>query len=398
MKGEFQNLTPETQAALLDAAPDILKDVKVVEVEKPTPKPKKNIVIRKLKNAQTLLAEDHPDPIVYVGVDSELPLLTEGTCILSAKPKLGKSWLALAMCLAIAKGEDFLGYKTRRCSTLYLDLETAESLQQKRILKCLKGSAVPENFYIESDTNRIEAGFTEQIEAYLQEDPNIGVVVVDVFAIIRTDSKSNRENEYEHAYRDIKPLNELARKYHIAIILVTHDRKAVDPDDAFSNILGSTGIQGAAGQMIVMYRRKKNDPIHISVKGKAIDGVPELDVRFEDAEWTVVDVAPDADAERQRLLEQYRSSEIRQAVLNVVEGDGHWRGRAKDLIVASATMDFGLTWPAKEIGSFLSRNIGLFMAEDNIHIEIIKNGTASSIYRIWKSPFMTIHEGNDEYS
>lgn len=384
MKGELSNLTDETRDALVQVAPDILHDITIVD-SKPPASRKKKFEIRKLKTAQQLMLEDHPDPKVFVGVDSKLPFLTEGTCILSAKPKLGKSWLALSMCLAISRGEDFLGYKTQKCSTLYLDLETAESLQQKRILRVLKGKPVPPNFYIESTTNRIEAGFVEQIEAYLQEDPDIGVVVVDVFAIIRTDSKSNRENEYEHAYRDINPLNDLARKYHIAIILVTHDRKAVDPDDAFSNILGSTGIQGAAGQMIVMFRRKKDGPIHISVKGKAIDGVPEIDVEFDDAEWSVVQVASDADAERQRMLEQYRSSEIRQAVLNVVEGDGHWKGHAKDLIVASATKDFGLTWSPKEIGSFLSRNIGLFMAEDNIHVEPILNGTGSRFYRIYKN-------------
>lgn len=390
MKGESFNLTDDTREALLEAAPTILHDIKIVDTAKPPEPKKKQIEIRKLKKAQQLLLEDHPDPKVFVGVDSEIPFLTEGTCILSAKPKLGKSWLALALCLAISNGEDFLGYKTQKCSTLYLDLETAESLQQRRILRILKGKPVPANFYIESTTNRLEAGFAEQIEAYLQEDPDIGVIVVDVFAIIRTDSKNSRENEYEHAYRDIKPLNDLARKYHIAIILVTHDRKAVDPDDAFSNILGSTGIQGAAGQMIVMYRRKKDDPIHISVKGKAIDGVPELNVKFEDAEWTVVDVANNAEAEHKLMIERYCSSEIRQAVLNVVEGDGFWRGRASDLIVASATKNFGLTWPAKDIGGFLSRNIGLFMAIDKIRVEPILNGSGGRIYRISKITVDTV--------
>ena len=386
MSAESLGLKDDTWRMFASDVSERMPGVQIIEVkEPPTSKSKKSITIQKLKNAPTLLAEDHPDPKVFVGVDSKLPLLAEGTCILSAKPKLGKSWLALAMCLAICQGEDFLGYKTRKCSTLYLDLETAESLQQKRILQILKGRPAPENFYIANSTNKIDAGFVEQIEAYLQEDPSIGVVVVDVFAIIRTDSKSSRESEYEHAYRDISPLNDLARKYHISIILVTHDRKAVDPDDAFSNILGSTGLQGATGQMIVMYRRKKGDPIHISVKGKAIDGNPELNVKFEEAEWTVVDVASDAESERRRALEQYRRSEIREAVLRVLSGDGKWRGRASDLITAAAECDFGLTWPAKEIGGFLSRNVGLFLSEDNVHVEIISNGSGGRTYRIWLS-------------
>ena len=136
---------------------------------------------RKLKTAEALMAKDIPDPKIFVGVGSELPLLVEGTCILSAKPKLGKSWFALAMCLAVARGEDFLGYKTEKSSTLYLDLETSESIQKKRLLKALQGQDVPKNFYLETETEAIGDGFIEQIEAYMKEDPSIGVVVIDVF-------------------------------------------------------------------------------------------------------------------------------------------------------------------------------------------------------------------------
>ena len=233
---------------------------KPAEEKQAEKKPKK---LRKLKTAEELMQKDIPEPEVYVGVGDELPILVEGTCILSAKPKLGKSWLALSLCLAVANGENFLGYKTRKCSSLYLDLETSEALQQKRLKKALNGRAVPKNFYLETETDSLNDGFIEQIESYMQQDPDIGVVVIDVFQIIRTPSKSMKETEYEHAYRDITPLNELALKYHIAIILVCHDRKAVDPDDPFSNILGSTGLQGAATQMMVMFRKRKDDPIHI---------------------------------------------------------------------------------------------------------------------------------------
>ena len=351
------------------------------------PKQKKTTKIRKLKSASKLLSENHPEPVVFIGCESEVPLLTEGTCILSAKPKLGKSWFALAMCLALANGDDFLGYKTRKCSTLYLDLETSAALQQKRIRKALKGAKPPSNFYIEGETNKLDDGFVEQIEAYLNEDPNIGLVVVDVFQVIRTGNKSRQETEYEHAYRDISPLNELANRKHIAIILVCHDRKAVDPDDPFANILGSTGLQGAAAQMIVMHRKSKDKPIHVSVKSKTVDGLPELNLKFENAEWEVVDNADDPDAERARLMEQYQNSEIRQAILRVTEDDGHWDGRAGDLIAASADYDFGLTASPKEIGSFLSNNIGRFLAGDGIHVERYKPGgsaTTSYRYKVWK--------------
>lgn len=352
------------------------------EAQAEGPKPKKAPKIRKLKTAVDLLTKKLPDPKVYVGNGADLPFLVEGTCILSAKPKLGKSWLALCMCLAIAQGKDFLGYKTQKCSTLYLDLETSETLQQRRILKVLKGAPVPPNFYIESETNRLDDGFVEQIEAYLKEDPKIGVVVIDVFPIIRTESKNKQETEYAHAYRDITPLNTLALKHHISIILVCHDRKAVDPDDPFANILGSTGLQGAVSQMISMYRKTKKDPIHISVKGKTIDGMPELSVSFEDAVWSVVDEDPES--EQQRLQDEYQQSTIREAVLEIVNGEPGWKGRAGALREEAVMWGIPIMESPKEIGGFLHRHISRFLQEDNVVIKMIKNGTGPKIYEFSK--------------
>lgn len=361
------------------------------EPESKKPKPEKKEP-RKLKGADNLLAKDIPEPRVYIGVGNEVPLLVEGTCILSAKPKLGKSWLSLAICISVANGEDFLGYKTRQCSTLYLDLETSESLQQKRLRKMLKGNDPPKNFYLDTETPTLEGGFVEQIEAYLEEDPSIGIVVVDVFQIIRSPSKNMKETEYEHAYRDITPLNELAQKHHISIILVCHDRKSVDPDDPFSNILGSTGLQGAATQMMVMYRRRRNDPVHISVKGKTIDGLPELDVKLENAEWSVVEGGSSAEQEKRERLEEYLNSDIRRAVLKLVEVAGSWKGRCSALIDASIEHDLPITDTPKTVGGFLNRHRGLFLLNDRIKITVIDNGSGGKIYRIEQSTVDTVDE------
>ena len=361
-------------------------------IKEDQPKPKKKRTFRKLKTAEGLMKKDLPEPRVFIGVDNELPILVEGTCILSAKPKLGKSWLALGMCIAIANGDDFMGYKTRRCSTLYLDLETSEQLQQKRLRKMLKGEKPPSNFYLETETDTIENGFVDQIENYLQQDPDIGVVVIDVFQIIRSTAKSAKETEYEHAYRDITPLNELAQKHHISIILVCHDRKAVDPDDPFSNILGSTGLQGAATQMIVMFRRKKDEPIHISVKGKTIDGLPELNAKIENAEWSIVEGVDYAEQERHRLLSEFETSNIRKAVLAIVEHNTMWKGRCSTLINDAIGYEVAITESPREVGGFLHRHQGRFLETEGIQIQIIDNGTAPKIYKIQKPPLMTIDE------
>ena len=359
-------------------------------IKQDQPKPKKKKAKRKLKRADALMEKDLPEPRVFVGVDDELPLLVEGTCILSAKPKVGKSWLALAMCIALANGDDFLGYKTRQCSTLYLDLETSEQLQQKRLRKMLKGAKPPSKFYLETETDSIENGFVEQIEDYLRQDPDIGLVVIDVFQIIRSASKTNKETEYEHAYRDITPLNELAQKHHLSIILVMHDRKTVDPDDPFSNILGSTGLQGAVTQMIVMYRRRKDEPIHIAVKGKTIDGLPELNVSLDNAEWSVVEGVDSEERAQRRLQEEYENSDIRKAVQVITENNVMWKGRCGALVNDAIGYEVAITEDNKYVGGFLHRHQGRFLKQDQIVVEILPNGTGPKIYKIHKSTIDTI--------
>lgn len=358
----------------------------------PKPQPKKKREHRKLKTAEALMAKDIPEPKVFVGVGDELPFLVEGTCILSAKPKLGKSWLALEMLLAVANGEDFLGYRTRKCSVLYLDLETSESIQKKRLKKALKGRPVPKNFYLETETDSLNDGFVNQIESYLKEDPDIGIVVVDVFEIIRSPAKSMKETEYTHAYRDITPLNELAQKHHISIMLVCHDRKAVDPDDPFSNILGSTGLQGAASQMIVMFRRRKDDPIHISVKGKTIDGLPELNVKLEDAVWSIVDASSSAEREQAESMEEYLNSDIREAVLAIADHYASWKGRCSSLIGEAVQLGVGISEEAKKVGGFIHKHQGKFLKEDSVKVTIIDNGTGPKIYKVEKFTIDTIDE------
>ena len=353
-------------------------------------KKKRTRKFRELKTAEALLSKDIPEPVVYVGVGDDLPLLVEGTCILSAKPKLGKSWLALALCIAAARGDDFLEYKTKQCSTLYLDLETSESLQQKRIRKMLKGDDPPKNFYLDTETDSLEDGFVDQIEYYLKKDPNIGIVVIDVFQIIRPPAKSQKETEYERAYKDITPLNELAQKHHISIILVCHDRKAVDPDDPFSNILGSTGLQGAATQMMVMFKSKKDDPIHISVKGKTIDGLPEMNVKLENAEWQIVEGGSSEEQEKAQMMAQYQASDIRSAVIKLVHVHGSWKGRCSELVQAALIEGVPVIESPKHIGGFLHRHQGLFAAEDGVQVLIQSNGTGPKIYTFRNLPLVTI--------
>lgn len=91
-------------------------------------------------------------------------LLAQGLYILAGAPKVGKSWLALDMCLSIAKGESVLGQKTLQGTALYLCLEDSYVRIQNRLYEI---TDVPtENLYFSVMSESIGNGLEEQIESF----------------------------------------------------------------------------------------------------------------------------------------------------------------------------------------------------------------------------------------
>lgn len=349
------------------------------------PEPKKPETFQGLRKATDLMEEDIPQPIVFVGVGDEIPFLVEGVCILSAKPKLGKSWLALQLCDAISKGDPILGYKTKKCSTLYLDLETHKSIKQKRLFTLQKATGkISNNFYIQDTACKLGSGFEEEMENFFNEDPDIGLIVVDVFQAILPPKKQN-VSDYDFFYEQITKIKEIADAKHCSIILVCHDRKTVDSDDPFSNILGSTALQGASDQMIVMYKRKFNDPItQLAVKGRTMDGIIEIAAQLDKGRWTKADNKAEV-----RKMDEYKRSPILAGVKALVAKRGRWEGRCGAFVRECQDLKIDLELPRdKGEQANLKMLGGLFheeafqdvLLDEGIRTKISSNGSGGKTY------------------
>jgi len=362
------------------------KDSKPKEEQKQKTEKKKNY--KNLADMRAIdLVHKELEPLkVYVGLESDLPLLVEGTCIVSAKAKTGKSWFIQDMLIAIANGEDFLGFKTRQSSVLHMNFESGDELEQARFKKSIEsaGRTIPECYYRSNQLpDKIGDGFEAMIADYMAQDPNLGVVVIDVFQMVRSSRSSLKETEYEYAYRDIAPLNELCKKYHISIILVTHDRKGTNPEDPFENILGSTGLQAAVSQMIVLYRLKKDAPLHISVKGKTIDGVHDFDVNFQNAKFELTTSnEQSADDEKEAKIEEYKNSPIREAILAILRQNGSYKGRAGGIINEAIKEGIALEDTPLNIAKFLRSFRAQALKVDNIEITDGSTHAGSLVYKI----------------
>jgi hypothetical protein len=104
---------------------------------------------------QELLARQLP-PIRWAIPD----ILPEGLTLLAGKPKLGKSWLALSVALAVAAGGVALGtYPVKQGEVLYLALEDNERRLQSRAKQLLASmSSVPNSIAFELRWPRLDQG------------------------------------------------------------------------------------------------------------------------------------------------------------------------------------------------------------------------------------------------
>lgn len=105
--------------------------------------------------------------------------ITQGLHILSGSPKIGKSWLALMLCLKVAKGENLWNYETKQGDVLYLCLEDSIARIQSRLFDITEDA--PPSIHFATMAESIGYGIEEQIENFCSNHPNTRLIVIDTF-------------------------------------------------------------------------------------------------------------------------------------------------------------------------------------------------------------------------
>ena len=134
----------------------------------------------------------------------------------------GKSYMALGLCVAICQGAKFLGFDCTKHDCLYFDLESTKRRPKNRLDQIVgTGTKKPDNLHIitgDQSPGRIGEGFEEQVEYQLQKYPNIKLIVIDVFQLIRQPAKRNQTG-YDRDYEDFRALKQIVDKHDIGVYL-----------------------------------------------------------------------------------------------------------------------------------------------------------------------------------
>ena len=213
-------------------------------------------------------------------------LIPEGLHILAGAPKIGKSWLALWLCLCVAQGQALWNFATTQGEALYLSLEDSFQRIQTRLFDLTDDAPQTLHFAILADT--LKHGLEQQIEQFLTEHPATRLVVIDTLQRVR--SAGGDSNLYANDYQDVGLLKQLADKHHIAILLIHHLRKLHD-DDPMNMISGSTGLSGAADSAFVLQKNARSaNAASLHCTGRDIpDRTLKLEFGEEDHVWKLLE-------------------------------------------------------------------------------------------------------------
>ncbi len=211
-------------------------------------------------------------------------IIYPGIHILSGDPKIGKSWMMLDMCLAVAKGENFLGRKTEQGQVVYMALEDTFVSLQSRMYELTDEPS--ENLFFTLLANSIGNGLEEDLRECKKMFLDLKMVVIDTLQKIR----NNIDSKYGADYQELSILKSIADQLGIAIVLVHHNRKARDsnPNNLIS---GTNGIAGCADGLLVFTRNGENAMLHISGRGALS---LELNLKREKSKWILLDEAPES--------------------------------------------------------------------------------------------------------
>jgi hypothetical protein len=249
-------------------------------------------------------------------------LLPEGLTVLAGKPKIGKSMLSLNLSVSISTGGIALGQvSVEQKDVLYLALEDTPRRIQDRISQSLQGSSPTGRLNFAFSWPKMDGIGLEELDRWLEEHPDAGLVVIDTLARIRG-PKRNGSTLYDADYDDLCRIKSIADQHHITIILLHHLRKA-GADEVLDLVSGSTGLTAAADTVAVLKRERARADAILYITGRDVED-KELALRSDGSSASFVLLG---------AAEEYRISKERQEILELLRSSGEPM-RLKDLTVA----------------------------------------------------------------
>lgn len=210
------------------------------------------------------------DQMVFAPLVEHVPcLIAEGFGILAGSPKIGKSWFAASIGLAVSQGGIALGgirVKPRR--VLLLALEDGNRRLQKRMQFLNHDEPLPERLSILTRVKPLllVPTITEWLLLHHDDEP---LIILDTLGKARPQRRSG-EDAYIADYQFGTLMKDIADSTPGAALLAIHHTRKTAAEDWLETVGGSQGITGSADYILVLTRKRKSDEGMLSVTGRDI--------------------------------------------------------------------------------------------------------------------------------
>ena len=215
-----------------------------------------------------------------------------GLYCLLAKPKIGKSLLALQITDCVANNKQFLGNKVSPAPVLYISTEMADNQVNERINLMEIDFNIDNFFFIDRDINNQNSLSLMDLEIKIKdfaEDHKGKLVIIDMISGINLGVSYDLNNYQDMGQNALPKLRDLADKYKITILFVHHLNKQ-------GTSLGSTAIDSTVdGKIVLLQDERLKDKFTLQTESRDFKSL-EIDLRKENnLILTVIDNFQDDD-------------------------------------------------------------------------------------------------------
>lgn len=240
-------------------------------------------------------------------------ILPQGLTILGGRQKVGKSWIALQIALAVGSGSPVLSCNdVAMGDVLYLALEDNRNRLSRRI-KLLREARFSSRVTFITDCPPINGCRTEEgngldvIKNWIRKAIAPKLVIIDTLKLFTGRRTGGNYDIYGEDYFMLRDIKKVADKNNLAILLLHHLRKD-GAEDYTDKITGSVGITGAVDTIWVMDRQRSSNEAVLNVTGRDVEETAYLLKSEDGINW---DITGDAD--------EVKMSEERKEILAVFE-------------------------------------------------------------------------------
>ena len=212
-------------------------------------------------------------------------IIPEGLSMLVGRPKVGKSWMALDVGIAIALGRPCLGERVpQEGDVLYCALEDNPRRLQARITRVLGAykEEWPKRLTLTTRWLRLDKGGVRDIADWIKSVPQPRLVILDTLASVKP---IRTTSGYAEDYESLTHLHQLANDVGVAILVLHHQRKS-EAEDPLDTISGTLGLAGCVDTPIILSGSSQGMTLY--VRGRDIEEA-EHAIAFdkETCRWTI---------------------------------------------------------------------------------------------------------------